>query len=401
MRLMKIAIFLLGLCWLMAAIAEEKAPAGGLGAKAADEYGVTYLGKPVSEKWVDLKFKQYRDKCIMIGTDLTPLGRIDIDRKSGKVVAVLMDGSCLLEVNAKSDGDKKDANSKPEQIHIMGLSSRDSVDGKSVTAPFLVKVGTFVYTTDYTKKTVNSYDVPIPVTIEQFEDFLKSGKKLPRITGRDRRAARTLGDQNPAFKKERKIVRKKKTKSSASVSKSNVPEETSGAGKRAVRKYVRPQTFQLRGRASPLANAEISNNRVINLLVGSTDKTDPRTGKACYRFDFYEDQKVYAMVLLLKDYDLSRTQGVRLFIRTDVPQNEIHVTFKDRGDLGSPDIHVARYTRAGSVGVDWTRVDIPIAEIRRTGWKADKLRTIYIGYQRGVRKTPCSIYIDDIEAILP
>ena len=402
-RLTNHAIILVFIFALAASAAEKKAdemlPAVG---EAAEGTGpIIYQGNAVSKAWVSAKYQRYRDKVLYIDKKLVSLSRADVRKKSGEIQAVLTDGTCLLEEPGAAGATESRAGRRKEipLIRISGLPPREAVPGKSILDLRVIKKGIYTYTARGDVKTVDSYRTISPITRRDFERALRAGQKLPRITIKDRKLARELAPDISVPKKDRekelsliRPVKREPPTTDAS------PEE----GPRYGLARKRKPTFMLRGRASPLANGEATKRtKYLSVLVGRNVSGKANSGKACYRFDYAERQTARALILLIKSCNLSETKGVRLYIKTDAPQNEIHITFREHGRKTSPDIPLARYTAEGAVSVDWTRVDIPLAAITRTGWKADNAALIMIGYQRGVRKSPCTIWVDDIDAILP
>jgi len=360
---------------------------------------IVYQGIPVSDAWISSKFRRFKDKVLYVDGKLVPLSRVDIRKKSGEILAVLTDGSCLLEEpDAGSSGSRKGRKKEIPAIHLSGLPAKDAVPGRSVSNLYVIKNGTYTFTTGADERTVDSYQLVSALTRKEFESALRSGQKLPRITAKDRKLARELALEAGGFEADREseipLIEPAERKPAADSS----ARETS----RLRPSRRRRPTFLLRGRASTLANGErTKRTRLVSVLVGEVVREKPHSGKACYRFRYANGQKARSLVLLIKDYDLSAAKGVRLYVRTDAPQNGIRIMFQQNPYETSPDILLAGYTAEGSISGEWTRVDIPRSAITRTDWKADRTSLIVIGYPRGVRKSPCTIWVDDIEAILP
>ncbi|MFH0965011.1 MAG: hypothetical protein V2A58_13505 [Planctomycetota bacterium] len=151
-----------------------------------------------------------------------------------------------------------------------------------------------------------------------------------------------------------------------------------------------------------LANAESDNEKVLRITNGTVTDQEHHAGERAFRFDYKAGQKNTMLVLWLAGVDISQASEVRLFVKTDNPSQDIKVIFQDvTGGHASPPIPLSLFSRGDIYSGDWTQIVLPISEITRTNWRPDNVELVSIGFDDASQTPDCSVFIDDIEIVLP
>jgi len=170
-------------------------PSPQRGARSAATY--TYLGRPVSQKWLDEMYERFAEKIALVdGTyvdtckptlDDYPRSFAPSQLWGFKVETIISESQAMLyrePMLPRRGPPLSNLPMLPEcRLHLRGIDTAGLVDGQKVTEELIpkgiVRVGRYQYLDVIgSMRTIPSYAVPRELTRDQFADALRKGFKL-------------------------------------------------------------------------------------------------------------------------------------------------------------------------------------------------------------------------------
>ena len=154
--------------------------------------------------------------------------------------------------------------------------------------------------------------------------------------------------------------------------------------------------------ADPLPDEKQLVYRPLDVLRCSNgQQASGKAGAAEFIHERQAGSRARAMVLWLKDADLSQAAEVRFELRVSGKDARPTIILRDQGDRVSDAIEIQPYFIGGPAADGFRTVRIPARLFKGRGWDMKRVRLAFVSASREEGRAPCSVTVRRLEVGFP